>query len=299
MITSSDGGATWTNLPSLDAAMTMNGTFRYRTTRGPFDWFGLTGYAQPTLVAFDPARPSWIAAGATDAGVFLSTDDGATWARLTDPNAPATSGTAHLPRPLFAHFDHDGSSLFSDQTRLFIGTQGRGVWRIDRVKDVNLVMICEVRLRRCPIPGLAPNRITLHCDRLPCVFRDPVPRNCLIKYACNPCSTVSLCPPYEHFVFEGLDLDLWDVALFDGAGEPVRHDLIRGDKDVVLRFRPDSAHYVDRRIGDYVLAFALKPGAKLGTYQVRTRLVMSSKPGTGAAAGLEPRGPTDRDRTPP
>jgi photosystem II stability/assembly factor-like uncharacterized protein len=285
MIMSTDGGATWTGVPALDAIMTDGGAFRYRTQRGPFDWNGLSGYPQPTLVAFDPARPAWIVAGANDAGVFLSTDNGATWNRLTDPNTPATSGVAHLPRPLFAHFDHDGSNVFTDQTRLFVGTQGRGVWRIDRTEHTKLISICEVRLRLCPIPGLAPGRITLNCDKLPCFFRDPVPRNCLIKYACNPCSTVALCPPYEHFVFDGLDLTKWDVALFTGTGESVPHTLTRTGQGAVLSFRPDSKHYVDRRIGDYVLGFALRPDAPLGTYRIRARLVTSNKPWEGTRQG--------------
>src|SRR5205814_437394 len=36
------------------------------------------------------------------------------------------SGVPHLPRPGFAYFDHQSANSFD----LYIGTQGRGVWRV-------------------------------------------------------------------------------------------------------------------------------------------------------------------------
>src|SRR5439155_1038801 len=45
---------------------------------------------------------------------------------LTDPFTSDTSGTPNLPRPWFAHFEH----LSDTDVNIYIGTQGRGVWKI-------------------------------------------------------------------------------------------------------------------------------------------------------------------------
>ena len=46
---------------------------------------------------------------------------------MTDPIAPGTSGIPHIPRPYYAHFDHDPPG---GDINLFLGTRGRGVWRL-------------------------------------------------------------------------------------------------------------------------------------------------------------------------
>jgi hypothetical protein len=56
-------------------------------------------------------------------GVFLSNDAGNIWTTLTD-NSSGTSNP-HLPRPRYAYFDREAGTA-----NLYIGTQGRGVWRI-------------------------------------------------------------------------------------------------------------------------------------------------------------------------
>jgi uncharacterized repeat protein (TIGR01451 family) len=81
------------------------------------------GYVQPTLVAFDPGNANTIVAGGADSGVFLSNDAGNIWTTLTD-NSGGTSNP-HLPRPRYAYFDREAGTA-----NLYIGTQGRGVWRI-------------------------------------------------------------------------------------------------------------------------------------------------------------------------
>ncbi|MGH3646436.1 MAG: hypothetical protein ACRDTM_04570 [Micromonosporaceae bacterium] len=126
MVRSNDGGQTWTPDTQLDAMMTGNGAFRYRNTSGPTDFTGFAGYIQPTLMAFDGEDPNTIVAGGHDSGVFISTDDGTTWSLLTDPYAPAASGTPHLPQPRFAYFDHEAGA----PTQIYVGTQGRGAWRL-------------------------------------------------------------------------------------------------------------------------------------------------------------------------
>ena len=126
MVFSNDGGLTWANDAQLDKMMTGNGFFEYQTTRGATSYFGFKGYAQPSLVSFDPGDPNVIVAGGRDSGVFLSTNAGKTWGLLTDPYNSNVSGVPHLPRPWFAYFDHEPST----PTKVFIGTQGRGVWRL-------------------------------------------------------------------------------------------------------------------------------------------------------------------------
>src|SRR6185369_13659720 len=54
MVSSSDGGDTWSIDADLDSLMTGGGAFKYQTLRGPTDFTGFGGYVQPTLVAFDP-----------------------------------------------------------------------------------------------------------------------------------------------------------------------------------------------------------------------------------------------------
>jgi hypothetical protein len=287
MIMSTNGGATWTNLTALDGMMTAGGWFKYRTTRGVWDWSGFVGYPQPSLVAFDPDRPNWILAGATDAGVFLSIDGGTNWTRLTDPFTPGTSGTAHLPRPLYAYFDHEGSTgptLFGDSARIFVGTQGRGVWRIDRYERINVITFCN-GFARCGLPELFRGGFVLTCLEKPCFIRDPLPRNCLVKFNCPGCERAGLCPAFQNIFLDGLDLNKWDVGLYGRRGDPVDFQLTRTRRGVVISFRPDSANYVDGRIGDYELGFFLKPGAPPGRYRVNARLTVSDKP--YGAEGLE------------
>src|SRR5262249_37608831 len=87
---------------------------------------------QPTLLSFDPQNPMNIVAGATDSGLFLSTDGGASWRLVTDPKVQGLTGgngqpLPQLSRPRFVGFQDnpDGSPK-----SLYIGSQGRGIWRI-------------------------------------------------------------------------------------------------------------------------------------------------------------------------
>lgn len=86
---------------------------------------GILPLFQPTLIAFDPEDPDIIVAGGRESGVFLSSDGGDRWALLTDPFG-TSSIIPHLPRPFFAHFDHEAG-----ETRVYVGSAGRGVWRIE------------------------------------------------------------------------------------------------------------------------------------------------------------------------
>ena len=121
---SDDGGAKWGRLPALDTLMVGGSPPRFASwaAHGPSGIAAFEGYWQPSLLAFDPADENTIVAGAMDAGVFLSRDGGRTWTVVTD-NSSNTSPI--IPRPILAAFAHHGAS-----TTIYVGTQGRGVWRI-------------------------------------------------------------------------------------------------------------------------------------------------------------------------
>lgn len=127
MVLTQNGGTTWNQLNALDARMTGSGTFQYENLSGPTAFTGFNGYPQPTLVAFDPNDPEILVAGGADSGVFLSTNGGTRWELVTDPNTPGASGTPHIPRPRYAHFDHDPPG---GDINLYLGTQGRSAWRL-------------------------------------------------------------------------------------------------------------------------------------------------------------------------
>ena len=79
------------------------------------------------------SRPLEYYFGATGGGLWKTIDGGTTWKPVTDPLTPGTSGKPHIPRPRFAYFDHDPSNgLPTGQRRVdvYIGSQGRGAWRI-------------------------------------------------------------------------------------------------------------------------------------------------------------------------
>jgi photosystem II stability/assembly factor-like uncharacterized protein len=128
MVFSNDGGMTWQRDAELDNMMQGGGVFQYRNQAGPTNFTGLGGYPQPSLVAFDPEDPDILVAGGHDSGIFISTTRGQSWNLLTDPFNSNVSGVPHIPRPLFVHFDHESPG--PGQLRLYIGTQGFGVWRI-------------------------------------------------------------------------------------------------------------------------------------------------------------------------
>jgi len=122
MMRSRDGGATWEHDAELSELMT--GGFR-DFPQAVED--GVFPYPQPSMVAFDPYDPDIVVAAGRESGIFLSSDGGDSWALLTDPHRPGETGIPHLPRPRYVHFDHDAPG----KVRIYVGSVGRGVWRID------------------------------------------------------------------------------------------------------------------------------------------------------------------------
>ncbi len=125
MYRSSNGGASWSAMTSLDTIMRGGGDFPIKNQRGLTGFTAMQGYHQPSFVAFDPFDASNIYAGGRDSGIFFSQNDGASWGLVTDPRNSHTSGTPHIPRPRHAYFseaDHNKS--------VYVSSQGRGVWRL-------------------------------------------------------------------------------------------------------------------------------------------------------------------------
>jgi photosystem II stability/assembly factor-like uncharacterized protein len=142
MVLTTNAGAAWTVLTALDALMTGGGQFRYKNELGPGLWFQFPGYSQPTLVAFDPANPRIVVAGAADAGVFVSTDGGVSWSLVTDPLG-TDPNKPHIPRPRAAYFDHEPS----DTVNIYLASQGHGAVRI-RLNPQVLAAVGRVSLLR-------------------------------------------------------------------------------------------------------------------------------------------------------
>jgi len=139
MVMTEDGGLTWKLLPDLDAKMSGDGQFKpYTGLGGPtkFSEFA-PGYFQSSLLEFDPYDDDIIIAGAADAGVFVSTDSGEKWTLLTDPYTPSDAHP-HIPRPRFAHFEHDVEGFSEEAINVYIGTQGRGVWKLTALVDFEI-----------------------------------------------------------------------------------------------------------------------------------------------------------------
>ena len=123
---STDGGSSWNALGLLRFKLNGNGDFPMKNGVGPTDFTTFDGYWQPSLVAIDPNDSQIMVAGGRDSGVFVSADGGTTWFDVDDPRTSNTSGTPHIPRPRFAYFDSESTAK-----SIYIGSQGRGVWRVE------------------------------------------------------------------------------------------------------------------------------------------------------------------------
>ncbi|MDO8208516.1 MAG: sialidase family protein [Gallionella sp.] len=198
-----DAGVTWNAMPQLDDLMTASGVFRYRTTRGATAFTGFNGYPQPTMVAIDPNEGQNMVAGAADAGLFLSRNGGTTWRRVSNPINP-TAKDPHIPRPRYVHFDHDLPGL-----TLYVGTQGRGVWRV-RVTKTSI--LCT----------LSP----FYCGKI------DFGKLKQWQAVCKP-----KCPPWWEIWLDRYD-PAWKFSVVDRLGNEVAHHVTPYQGGVVLSFRP-------------------------------------------------------------
>jgi hypothetical protein len=226
---STDGGTTWNPLAALDDLMIGGGVFRYTTTRGPTSFTGFNGYPQPTLVAIDPLEGQNLLAGGADSGVFLSRNGGTNWRRVSNPINP-TAGDPHIPRPRYVHFDHDQPGL-----TLYIGTQGRGVWR---TRATTVSLLCELSPYLCGKLDLSKLKQW--------------------QAVCKP-----KCPPWWEIWLDRYD-PAWKFALVDADGNEVSHQFIPRREGAVLRFRPAKADLSVIRMQSYQLLYETNVQKKVG-----------------------------------
>lgn len=276
MVITNDGGASWNTMPALDQLMTGNGTFAYQNQEGPTNFTGLNGYPQPRLVGIDPEQSNIMVAAGADSGVFVTLNGGTTWDLVTDPNFPQVTGTPHISRAHHVHFEHPDIS----HVNIYLGTKGRGAWRLNVYTGFIVPpKFCKRFPKACGVLELDRNLFKLKCLLSECFIVDSfIPKNCLLKWSCPGCGPGQLCPPYYHIYIDDVK-DHWRVGIFDMVGKPVKHQLHKTPKGVVLSFRPDKDKYVEGRIGNYVLGFKMTRKGKPGvTYNLPTRIKRSNKP---------------------
>jgi hypothetical protein len=178
MMLSVDGGANWSSMPSLDSLMTGAGQFKYSNALGPTDFTGFGGYSQPSLVAFSSLDSQTLVAAGVDSGVFISHDGGATWTTITD-NSGSPSNPL-IPRAKFASFDRTGAGI-----NIFIGTQGRGVWRVAEQPSMlyRVKFVCGQPVGDALAPGRYFTVINVHN---PIEDASTKPINFRMKFAVSP-----------------------------------------------------------------------------------------------------------------
>jgi hypothetical protein len=157
MVRTEDGGGTWQIDQSLTDLMTGPGVFVPKfddpdngvtfAAAGDVAQPAIAGGVQPAMVAFDPNNANLLVAGGYESGVFLSSDGGKGWALLSDPFTPSVT-VPHLPRPFYAHFAHNPDGSLQ---ALYIGSVGRGVWRIEPA-TTNLKLKELIKLTECNGP---------------------------------------------------------------------------------------------------------------------------------------------------
>ena len=81
------------------------------------------------MFKFDPLDPSTIVAGAIDAGVYLSLDNGANWRILTNPINPS-SAAPNITVPIYAYFSPGRFNAQTDAFDIWVGTRGSGVHKV-------------------------------------------------------------------------------------------------------------------------------------------------------------------------
>lgn len=137
MFRSANGGASWVADTVLDGLMSGGGLFRIQNS----------AYVQPTLVAFDPNDSNTLLAGAADAGIFLTRDNGVSWVTVTNNSGDVSNPI--VPRLRSAYFNRECS-----QFNIYVGTQGRGAWHLSYRDPAGVTVSdcqarCDATLTQC------------------------------------------------------------------------------------------------------------------------------------------------------
>ena len=121
MVMTRNGGTTWTPIPALDASDDRRRPFLYNNQTGPAAFADFRAIRSRRWSRSIRSDRDILVAGGADSGVFISTNGGTRWQLVTDPISPGTSGIPHIPRPSYAHFDHDPPG---GDINLYLGTRG-------------------------------------------------------------------------------------------------------------------------------------------------------------------------------
>jgi hypothetical protein len=137
--------------------------------------------------------------------------------------------------------------------------------------------ICSICPACCATLVMDPGEFVLECPPGDfCQIRDPIPRNCLVKFNCPGCSSTGLCPPYYHVYLDDFDPEDWNLDVRTGADQPVNFELNTTNTGVVVSFRPDPERFEEGSIGDYQFVFDARSSVKPETkYRIGTRLEVS------------------------
>jgi hypothetical protein len=285
MVMTEDGGDNWAPLSDLDALMTSSGAFPYRNHLGLAINHWLIGYPQPTLVAFDPHQPGVMVAGAVDSGLFITFDQGTSWSRVRNPilGLPGVP-TPHVPRPMHAYFEPPTVVSSSKRFNFYVGTVGRGVFKVRTRMPFLFVDICDLHPEICyPIPK--DPLFILECAGGGCLGFSPLSDHCQGACALRPEA------PYVRVRLDGFDAANWDVHVLDGQGSPVFSQMRATARGAVLGFRGTE----DARgggVGAYQLVFATRTEARLPAQRFRSDVTFSARPlvsatrGPGGVAGV-------------
>lgn len=296
MMITTDGGTNWSNLPALDEKMTASGAYKYTNTQGASGFTSLTGYPQPSLVAFNPYLNNSIIAGALDAGLFISNDGGSTWSLLSYPGssvvAKAPKGPtpfpfpylkvykAQVPRPWHAYFEKRVLEGTNWKQNVYIGTMGRGAWRLTMTTPSPFFDICKIRPWLCNPIEFEPPFVIITALGKPVIVTVDIPEICKRVIDCPGCHGGGFCPPYYNFAFDGIPYENVEVIIYDPKGNPVEASVVPSERGegILVSFRPEKRHFNEKSIGDYKIAFVMNEKVKAGRMKVGVKLTVSDEP---------------------
>jgi hypothetical protein len=136
--------------------------------------------------------------------------------------------------------------------------------------------LCDFFPDICGLVALDPGKIIVEP---PFVVRDPIPKNCLVKWSCPGCDGGNfLCPPYHHIFIENINPKDWKVEIYTEDGDIVRQQLHRIDNGIVISFRPSKELYREKDIGDYYIGFEATKKLPQKKFTFNTRLEVSDFP---------------------
>jgi hypothetical protein len=106
----------------------------------------------------------------------------------------------------------------------------------------------------CVVAELKPDFVVLECALMPCIIRDPVDRNCTMKFNCPGCPPGALCQPWYTFLVGDMD-PAWRVDLFDPRGQRVNYQTRKAGAGTLFSFQPEKQFFVNGKLGGYSFVF--------------------------------------------